>query len=292
MSRPETITLSAAAGEAIIERLSVYAPSRADCERLIQVLRWYFWLAAAVKEAKLSLKKLRTLLLGQGPKPPTLCEPAASSVSASSRGDGEVSGDGSARDEEGGRSTEAGSKPESVASAAETSKPRGGHRPGTGRLGADAYKGAERVECRHEALAVGQRCPVCGQGTLYGAGCEFSVAQTLLACAPVEGNSFIRARCGQNNACGSVAAHGRECACSRCFFVHTLLISCPGVCQLCPTTSRRSSDVQNLQPAPSLVDGRRKKLLPNLRRFVVDFDLKVSEGRVARNVLSESMSAQ
>ena len=42
MSRPETITLSAAAGEAIIERLSVYAPSRSDCERLIQVLRWYF----------------------------------------------------------------------------------------------------------------------------------------------------------------------------------------------------------------------------------------------------------
>ena len=129
MSHPETITLSAAAGEAIIERLAVYAPSRSDCERLLQVLRWYFWLAAAVKEAKLSLKKLRTLLLGQGPKPPT--------------------------------------------------------------------------------------------------------------------------RCDQNNACGSVAAHGRECACSRCFFVHMLLISCPGVCQFCPTTSRRSSDVQNLQPAHS-----------------------------------------
>ena len=43
---------------------------------------------------------------------------------------------------------------------------------------------------------------------------------------------------------------------------------------------------------PGLVDGRRKKLFPNLRRFVVDYDLQVSEGRVARNVLSESMSAQ
>src|SRR6059036_3872017 len=167
MSRPETITLSAAAGEAIIERLSVYAPSRSDCEILLQVLRWYFWLAAAVQEAKLSLKKLRTLLLGPGPQAPTRCEPEASSVSASSRGDGEVSGAGSARDEEVGRSTEAESKPESMASVAETSKPQGGHRPGTGRLGADAYEGAERVECHHEALAVGQRCPVCGQGTLY-----------------------------------------------------------------------------------------------------------------------------
>jgi len=167
MSRPETITLSAAAGEAIIERLSVYAPSRSDCEILIQVLRGYFWLAAAVQEAKLSLTKLRTLLFGQGPKPLPRCEPEASSVSTSSRGDGEVAGAGAARDAEGEWSTAAGSPPESVASAAETNKPQGGHRPGTGRLGADAYKGAARVECRHEALAVGQRCPVCGQGTLY-----------------------------------------------------------------------------------------------------------------------------
>jgi transposase len=53
-------------------------------------------------------------------------------------------------------------------SAGEASpQPKGGHRQGTGRLGADVYEGAERVECHHEALAVGQRCPVCGQGTFY-----------------------------------------------------------------------------------------------------------------------------
>ena len=168
MKKPaDNVTLSAAEGEAMIARLSVYAPSRSDCEMLIQVLRWYFWLVATVREAKLSLKTLRTLLRGPGSKPPTLGEPAASSVSASSRSDGERAGDGSARDEVGGRSTDAESQPEAVASAAETSKPQGGHRPGTGRLGADAYKGAERMECRHEELAVGQRCPVGGQGTLY-----------------------------------------------------------------------------------------------------------------------------
>jgi transposase len=167
MSQPETIMLSAAAGEAIIERLAVYAPSRSDCEILIQVLRWYFWLAAAVQEAKLRLKKLRILLRGQGPKPPTLGAPEASSVSVASRGDSEVAGDKSAWDEEVAWPTAAGSQRESVTSAAETSKPHGGHRPGTGRLGAEAYKGAERVACRHEELAVGQRCPVCGQGTVY-----------------------------------------------------------------------------------------------------------------------------
>ena len=138
MSHPATITLSAAAGEASIERLSVYAPSRSDCERLIQVLRWYFWLAAALQEAKVSLTKLRTVLCGQGPKSPPRCAPEASAVSTSSRGDGEVAGAGAARDAEGARSTAAGSPPESVASAAETNKPQGGHRPGTGRLGAAA----------------------------------------------------------------------------------------------------------------------------------------------------------
>ena len=159
------VTLSAAEGEAMLARLAVYAPSRSDCEILIQVVRWYFWLVWTVQEAKLSLKKLRTLLCGQGPKLPTRCAPAAASVSTLSRGDGVVAGAGSARDAEGARSTAAGSPSESVASAAEIHKPHGGHRPGTGRLGAEAYTGAERVECRHEALAVGQRCPVCGQGT-------------------------------------------------------------------------------------------------------------------------------
>ena len=204
MSRPETITLSAAAGEAIIERLSVYAPSRSDCEILIQVLRGYFWLAAAIKEAKLSLKKLRTLLFGQGPKPATRCEPETSSVSASSCGDGEVSGDGSARDEEGERSAEAGSQPASGA-AAETSKPPGGHRLGTGRLGADAYTGAERVECRHEELAVGQRCPVCGQGTLYALppGVEIRIdGQALLSAIRYE---LAKLRC---SACGQIFTAG------------------------------------------------------------------------------------
>ena len=43
--------------------------------------------------------------------------------------------------------------------------------------------------------------------------------------------------------------------------------------------------------ALDIVEERRKKLFPNLRRFVVDYDLQVSEGRVALNILSESMSA-
>ena len=42
-------------------------------------------------------------------------------------------------------------------------EPRRGH----GRMSAEAYTGAERVECRHQELAPGDRCPVCGIGWLY-----------------------------------------------------------------------------------------------------------------------------
>ena len=155
MSRPETIRLSTEEGEAIIARLSVYAPSRSDCEILIQVMRLYFWLSAVVDEAKLSIHKLRALLFGHRPKPPKL-------------GDPEASADSCVQDEDVEQSDEAELEREPVESGAGPSdKPRGGHRAGTGRLGADVYEGAERVTCRHEELAVGQRCPVCGQGSLY-----------------------------------------------------------------------------------------------------------------------------
>ena len=152
MKKPaDNVTLSAAEGEAMIARLSVYAPSRSDCERLIQVVRWYFGLVWAVQEAKLSLNKLRMLLFGRGPKPPTPSAPEASLSSTSSPGNGEATGASSSRDEEGGPSEETGPPLGTVASGIESPPtPKGGHRPGTGRLGAAAYEGAERVECRHE----------------------------------------------------------------------------------------------------------------------------------------------
>ena len=43
--------------------------------------------------------------------------------------------------------------------------------------------------------------------------------------------------------------------------------------------------------AIDIVDERRKKLFPNLRRIVVNYDLQVSEGRVALNIVSAPISA-
>src|SRR5215510_3241667 len=131
----ENVTLSAAEGEAMIARLSVYAPSRSDCEMLIQVVRWYFWLVWTVQETKLSLNKLRMLLFGRSPKPPKPSDPEASLRATPSPGNGEATGASSSRDAEGGPSVEAGPPSRTVALGIESPPtPKGGHRPGTGRL--------------------------------------------------------------------------------------------------------------------------------------------------------------
>ena len=52
-----------------------------------------------------------------------------------------------------------------------------------------------------------------------------------------------------------------------------------------------AEQVGTIIQAMEIVDDRRKKLFPNLRRFVLNYDLQVSEGRVALNVVSQSMSA-
>jgi hypothetical protein len=49
MKQPESVTLSPEEGEAILARLSIYAPSRSDCEILMPVMRWYFWLMFALQ---------------------------------------------------------------------------------------------------------------------------------------------------------------------------------------------------------------------------------------------------
>ena len=43
--------------------------------------------------------------------------------------------------------------------------------------------------------------------------------------------------------------------------------------------------------ALDMVEERRQKLFPNLRRVVVNYDLQVSEGRVALNIVSAPISA-
>jgi transposase len=163
-----TITLSSEEGEGLIAQVHQSNLPAAVAGRVAQIIRMYFWVVFTLQEAKLSVKRLRNLLFGSSAQPQD--RPASEVEATSSEAPGQAAGAEEAAlvEEVALRLETTGCEAGSGASESEVkSKPKGGHRAGTGRLGADAYGGAERTECRHEDLAVGQRCPVCGQGTLY-----------------------------------------------------------------------------------------------------------------------------
>jgi transposase len=147
VKQPEEVQLSREEGEALIERIERNALSADDRQLLVKVLTCYFWLLFALREARLSLKRIKTLVFGEKPKPP---KPPTTG-----------GGSGSGNDTQTDASQEVGS---SASPSLSKKKPPS---PGHGRQGADVYRAATAVACRHEELAVGERCPACGHGTLY-----------------------------------------------------------------------------------------------------------------------------
>jgi Transposase IS66 family len=149
MKRPEDVQLSQEEGEALLARLEANTLTAADRQVLGTVFTFYFWLLFALREAKLSLKRLKALVFGEKPKKPT--PPAAG---------------GTASGGSGGGSEPQTRAPHGVSAPASPSeeKPRS---PGHGRHGAEVYRAGQTVACRHEELAVGERCPAWGRGRLY-----------------------------------------------------------------------------------------------------------------------------
>ena len=210
MKQPvEHVTLSSEEGERLIAHVYQSNLPAAVASRLEQIIRTCLWLVFALQETKITVRRLRSLLFGKSLKPSP-----GSAASSESRPEG---GDKSSADtvvpaeaDDGARTS--GEAPPSSQSP-ERAKPKGGHRPGTGRLGADAYVGAERVECHHEELAAGQRCPVCGQGTLYALppGVEMRIdGHALLSAMRYELQKLRCSACGQIFTAGLPAGVGEE----------------------------------------------------------------------------------
>src|SRR5215471_8666183 len=70
MKQPEDVHLSREEGEALIDRIERNALSVEDRQLLVKLLTFYFWLLFALREAKLSLKRLKALVFGEKPKKP------------------------------------------------------------------------------------------------------------------------------------------------------------------------------------------------------------------------------
>src|SRR5262252_4050692 len=154
MKRPAEMQLGREDGEVLRQRLAEDALTAADRRVLDQVLQWYFWLLFALQEATFSLKRPRILVFGAKRSKPQTSPPGASSDT---------------NDGPGGASSAPVHAVAETAQEAKAERPpsAGERRPGHGRQGAETYRGAEHVVCRHETLAVGERCPVCGRGRLY-----------------------------------------------------------------------------------------------------------------------------
>jgi transposase len=204
---PDNVTLNAEEGEALIARVHQSDLPRADAETVEWVIRMYFQVVLAIEEGPLPLRQLRSLLVGTHASPSP-----EQSLSASDVAGVEAHGGRAVKAEaEAGATTD--QAPPVVSQKPEPSGPKGGHRPGTGRLGAEAYSGATRVECRHDELAVGQRCPVCGQGTLYRlpAGVEIRIdGHALLSALRSELEKLRCSACGEMFTAGLPEGVGDE----------------------------------------------------------------------------------
>ncbi len=184
MKRPEDVTLSREEGEALLARLEANTLTPEDRRVLGKVLTFHFWLVFALREAKLSLKRLKALVFGEKPKPP---KPPSADGTSGGRGGGGSNPPSS--------TSQRGQAPPVVSLAKK--KPVS---PGHGRHGAEVYRAAQTAACRHEELAVGERCPACGRGTLYRLppGVEMRLdGNALLSAVRYEREKLRCSACGQ-----------------------------------------------------------------------------------------------
>ena len=160
-SPPDDVKLSREEGDALIERLQANTVTSDDRRLLVRLIQLYFWFTFALRETKISLKRLKRVLFGEDKRRPP--PPPGGGESSAGEAVGSAAAAGRATPPAGSAATvedPAAAAPEPA--AAPPQRP-----PGHGHQGADAYTGAAWVICRHEELAAGQRCPACGRGTLY-----------------------------------------------------------------------------------------------------------------------------
>src|SRR5215470_12176720 len=124
MKRPEEVTLSHEEGEALLTRLERDALTAEDRRVLAKVLTFHFWVLFALREAKLSLKRLKALVFGEKPKKPQ-SPPSGGTAGGGSAGERETQPSAAQR----------GATPAPTA-VPEKKLPRPGH----GRHGANVYR--------------------------------------------------------------------------------------------------------------------------------------------------------
>ena len=127
-----------------------------DAALIRAVFQSYVYVAGLVEDQNTSLRRLRQLFFGKRTeKTKTVVgngKPEATPEEATPANDAAADTELAAGEPVKDLSNEADTRPAA---------------PGHGRNGADAYRGAERIEVPHPSLTAGDPCPVCGDGIVY-----------------------------------------------------------------------------------------------------------------------------
>jgi transposase len=124
-----------------------------DAALIRAVFQSYVYVAGLVEDKNTSIRRLRQLFFGaRTEKTDAVVGRGAEKPGATVPRDAAVPTALAAGEPEAGEPGEADTAPAA---------------PGHGRNGADAYRGAERIDVPHPSLSAGDPCPACGQGTVY-----------------------------------------------------------------------------------------------------------------------------
>ena len=127
-----------------------------DAALIRAVFQSYLYVTDLVEDKNTSIRRLRQLFFGKRTEKTKAVvgsgKPEATPEEATSRSEAAADTAPAAGEPVKDRSNEADTRPAA---------------PGHGRNGADAYRGAERIEVPHPSLAAGDPCPSCGDGIVY-----------------------------------------------------------------------------------------------------------------------------
>lgn len=140
---PEIVEVDTSQLQALQRRAEDQAFEKDDYETIGQVLESYVYVTGLLRDKKMAISRLRKILFG------SQTEKTADVVGDSSES---PLPDRSPNAEDSDEERKSGDN-----------APRKGH----GRNGADAYRGAERIDVPHASLEAGSLCPDCEQGKVY-----------------------------------------------------------------------------------------------------------------------------
>jgi transposase len=149
---PEIVEVETAQLEEVLGRAE-QALDEKDAALIRAVFRSYVYVAGLVEDKNTSIRRLRQLFFGaRTEKTDAVVGRRAENPEAPPQSGAAAKAELTAGEPDTG-------PPGEVAAEATS--------PGHGRNGADAYRGAERIDVPHPSLSAGDPCPACGQGTVY-----------------------------------------------------------------------------------------------------------------------------